>query len=121
MAEAITNYYSNGLYLAFSAGSAPTGNVHPKAIEALVRHGIKSNILRSKSWNEFKSEFIDLIITFCDQVVSDSCPIFPGQAKKLHWNIPDPAKVEGSKVKINTAFEAVFNQLKQRIEKELLS
>ena len=36
-------------------------------------------------------------------------------------DIPDPAKVEGSKVKINTAFEAVFNQLKQRIEKELLS
>lgn len=41
--------------------------------------------------------------------------------KKLHWSIPDPAKAEGSKMKINTAFEAVFNQLKQQIKKELLS
>jgi arsenate reductase len=121
MAEAIINQYSNGRYLAFSAGSAPTGNVHPKAIETLARHGIKHKIARSKSWNEFKSEFIDLVITVCDQAVSESCPVFPGQPKKLHWSIPDPAKVEGSEMAVNTAFEAVFNQLKQRIEKELLS
>jgi len=121
MAEAITNQYSNCRYLAFSAGSAPTGNVHPKAIETLARHGIKPKIARSKSWNEFKSESIDLVITVCDQAASESCPIFPGQPKKLHWSIPDPAKVEGSEMAINTAFEAVFNQLKQRIEKELLS
>ncbi|MCE3045445.1 arsenate reductase ArsC [Legionella sp. 16cNR16C] len=121
MAEAITNYYSNDRYLAFSAGSAPTGSVHPKAIETLARHGIKPNTPRSKSWHEFKSESIDLVITVCDQAASESCPIFPGQPKKLHWSIPDPAKVEGSEAKINTAFEAVFNQLQQRIEKELLS
>ena len=121
MAEAITNQYSNGRYLAFSAGSTPTGDVHPKAIETLARHGIKPNILRSKSWNEFKSESINLVITVCDQAASESCPIFPGQPKKLHWSIPDPAKVEGPEMAINTAFEAVFNQLKQRIEKELLS
>lgn len=121
MAEAITNYYSNGHYLTFSAGSVPTGNVHPKAIETLARHRIKPNTPRSKSWNEFKSESIDLVITVCDQAASESCPIFPGQPKKLHWSIPDPAKVEGSEMIINTAFETVFNQLKQRIEKELLS
>ncbi|MDW9134172.1 hypothetical protein SE947_12915 [Legionella pneumophila] len=56
MAEAITNHYSNGRYLAFSAGSVPTGRVHPKAIEMLANHGIKPNAPRSKSWNEFKSE-----------------------------------------------------------------
>ncbi|MDO5216256.1 arsenate reductase ArsC [Legionella pneumophila] len=121
MAEAITNCYSNGRYLAFSAGSNPTGSVHPKAIETLVRHGIKPNTPRSKSWNEFKSETIDLVITVCDRAASESCPIFSGQPKKLHWSIPDPAKVEGAEKEINTAFEAVFNQLKQRIEKELLS
>ncbi|WP_345940170.1 arsenate reductase ArsC, partial [Legionella wadsworthii] len=121
MAEAITNHYSNGRYLAFSAGSAPTGNVHPIAIETLTRHGIKPNILRSKSWNEFKAKSIDLVITVCDQAASESCPIFQGQPKKLHWSIPDPAQVEGSEMEINTAFEAIFNQLKQRIEKELLS
>ncbi|MBN9229487.1 MAG: phosphotyrosine protein phosphatase [Legionella sp. 40-6] len=121
MAEAITNHYSNGRYLAFSAGSFPTGNVHHKAIETLISHGIKPEALHSKSWNEFKSESIDLVITVCDQAARESCPIFPGHPKKLHWSIPDPAKAEGSEMEINTAFEAAFNQLKQRIEMELLS
>lgn len=121
MAEAITNHYSNGRYLAFSAGSDPTGSVHPKAAETLANHGIKPNAPRSKSWNEFKSESIDLVITVCDQAARENCPIFPGHPKKLHWSIPDPAKVKGSEMQINTAFEEVFRQLKQRIEKELLS
>ncbi|HAU1161681.1 Low molecular weight protein-tyrosine-phosphatase YwlE [Legionella sainthelensi] len=121
MAEAITNHYSNGRYLAFSAGSVPTGRVHPKAIEMLANHGIKPNAPRSKSWNEFKSESIDLVITVCDQAAHESCPIFPGHPKKLHWSIPDPAKVKGSEMQINTAFEDVFIQLKQWIEKELLA
>lgn len=121
MAEAITNHYSNGRYLASSAGSFPTGNVHPKAIETLIRHGIKPDAPRSKSWNEFKPESIDLVITVCDQAVSESCPIFSGCPKKLHWSIPDPAKTDGSEMEINSIFEAVFNQLKQRIDEELLS
>ena len=121
MAEAITNQYSNGRYLAFSAGSVPTGSVHPKAIETLARHGVKCNAGRSKSWNEFKSQSIDLVITVCDQAASESCPIVPGQPKKLHWSIPDPAKIEGTEIEIIAGFEAVFNQLKLRIEQELLS
>lgn len=121
MAEAITNHYSNGRYLAFSAGSAPTGSVHPKAVGTLINHDIKPNAPRSKSWNEFKSESIDLVITVCDQAANESCPIFPGHPKKFHWSIPDPAKVKGSEMQINTAFEEVFSKLKQRIEKELLS
>lgn len=121
MAEAITNHYSNGRYLAFSAGSVPTGKVHPKAVETLAHHGIKPNAPCSKSWNKFESKSIDLVITVCDQAASESCPIFAGHPRKLHWSIPDPAKIEGTEIEINTAFEAVFNQLKLRIKQELLS
>lgn len=121
MAEAISNHYSNGRYLAFSAGSAPTGYVHPKAIITLANNGIKLNTARSKLWNEFQSESIDLVITVCDLASRETCPIFLGHPKKLHWSIPDPAKVEGSEMQINTAFEEVFNLLKQQIEKDLLS
>lgn len=121
MAEAITNHYSNDRYLAFSAGSVQTGSVHPKAIETLAHHGIKFNAGRSKSWNEFKSQSIDLVITVCDQAASESSPIFPGQPNKFHWSIPNPAKIEGTEIEINAVFESVFNQLKLRIEQELLS
>lgn len=120
MAEAITNHFGNGHYQAFSAGSFPTAKVHPKAIETLIRHGISPDMPRSKSWDEFKSQSIDLIITVCDQAASESCPIFPGQPQQLHWSISDPAKVVGNDTEMNAAFENVFNQLKLRIEKELL-
>ncbi|KTD53945.1 arsenate reductase ArsC [Legionella quateirensis] len=121
MAEAIVNHYASERYLAFSAGSAPIGYVHPKALETLECHGIKPNKPRSKSWNTLKSQSIDLVITVCDQAASESCPIFPGQPQKQHWSIPDPAKTKGSEIEINAAFESVFNQLKSRIEKELLA
>ena len=99
MAEAITNYYPNGRYLAFGAGSS----VHRKAIETLASHGIKCSTLHSKSWNEFKSESIDIVNTVFDQAARKSCQIFISQLRKLHWSIPDPAKVKGTE--INTQFE----------------
>lgn len=120
MAEAIINHYVNCRYQAYSAGSIPTGQVHPKALETLAHHGIKPNTPRSKSLSEFKSQSIDVVITVCDQAANESCPIFSGQSLKLHWSIPDPAKVIGTNIEINAAFEDVYNQLKLRIEKELL-
>ncbi|KTD08332.1 arsenate reductase ArsC [Legionella jamestowniensis] len=121
MAEAMLNHYASNHYLAFSAGSAPVNHVHPKAIETLERHAIKANTSRSKSWEEFKSQTFDVVITVCDKAASESCPIFPGHPTKLHWSIPDPAQTQGSKEEINAAFETVFHQLKLKIEQELLS
>ena len=49
-----------------------------------------------------------------DQAAGESCPIFPGQPKKLHWSTPDPAKVEWSEA--DAAFDKVFFMLKQNVE-----
>lgn len=121
MAEAIINHFGKDRYQAYSAGSFPTGKVHPKAIETLMGHGISPGMPRSKSWDEFKSQSLDLVVTVCDQAANEDCPIFPGHPQQFHWSIPDPAKVVGNEKEINAAFEHVFNQLKLRIEKELLS
>lgn len=116
MAEALINYLGKGKYEAVSAGSFPAGYVHPKSIETLKRHGIDPGNPRSKSWDEFAGESFDLVITVCDQAAGESCPIFPGQPKKLHWSTPDPAKATGSETEINAAFDEAFNMLKRRIE-----
>ena len=120
IAEALINALGEGRYLAQSAGSKPAGYVHPKSIETLNRHGIDVREPRSKSWTELEGEYFDLVITVCDQAASESCPIFFGKHKKLHWSTPDPAKVQGSDGEINAAFDEAFNLLKNRIEKELL-
>ncbi|NND82911.1 MAG: arsenate reductase ArsC [Gammaproteobacteria bacterium] len=120
MAEALINALGLGQYSAQSAGSKPTGYVHPKSIETLRRHGIAVTAPRSKSWDEFEGQGFDLLITVCDQAAGESCPAFLGEHKKLHWSTPDPAQAKGSDEEINAAFDDAFNQLKSRIENELL-
>lgn len=120
MAEALINQLGKGRFKAFSAGSQPAGYVHPKSIETLQRHGINPGQPRSKSWDEFEGQSFDLVITVCDQAASESCPVFLGAAKKLHWSTPDPAKATGSENDINRAFDQAFFMLKDNIEKNLL-
>jgi arsenate reductase len=116
MAEALINHIGKGRYQAFSAGSSPAGYVHPKSIETLKRHGIDPGQPRSKSWDEFADRSFGLVITVCDQAAGESCPLFPGQPKKLHWSTPDPAKATGTEAEINAAFDAAFKMLKKHIE-----
>ena len=120
MAEALINTLGTGRYEAVSAGSDPTGYVHPKSIETLKRHGINISETRSKSWDEFVNEHFDLVITVCDAAAAESCPAFLGKHEKLHWSTPDPAKANSTEGNINAAFDEAFNLLKQRIETELL-
>jgi arsenate reductase (thioredoxin) len=119
MAEALINDLGRGRYRAWSAGSVPVGDVHLKSIETLQRHGIDPGQPRSKSWNEFAEQPFDLVIMVCDQVAGESCPVFPGNPKKLHWSTPDPAKVTGSEAEIDAAFDKVFLMLKNRVEETL--
>ena len=116
MAEALINNLGGGRYLAWSAGSVPTGFVHPKSIETLQRHGVDPGQIRSKSWNEFAEKSFDLLITVCDQAAGETCPLFPGSPKKLHWSTPDPAKATGSGSEIDAAFDKAFFMLKNRVE-----
>lgn len=79
-----------------------------------------SEIPRSKSWGEFDGQHFDIVITVCDEAANESCPAFLGDYDKRHWSTPDPAKSVGNEEDITQAFDAAFQMLKTRIEKELL-
>ncbi|HSH44032.1 MAG TPA: arsenate reductase ArsC [Arenicellales bacterium] len=119
MAEALINHFYPGDYRAASAGSAPSGQVHPKSIETLERHGIDPGEPYSKSWDELAGESFDLVITVCDRAASEACPVFTGPSEKLHWSIPDPAAATGTEDEINQAFDEAFRLLETRIRQEL--
>lgn len=119
MAEALINHRHPDDYRAVSAGSAPTGAVHPKAIETLARHGIDPGEPRSKSWDELAGQHFDLVITVCDRAAAEACPIFAGPCEKLHWSIPDPATARGSEPEIDQAFDEAFRLLEARIDEAL--
>lgn len=116
MAEALFNHFGNGQIEAVSAGSNPAGYVHPKSIETLQRHGIDAGEPRSKSWDEFAGQKFDLVVTVCDAAAAESCPVFLGPAKKLHWSTPDPAKATGTEAQIDAAFDEAFSVLKLSIQ-----
>ena len=116
MAEALFNQLGKGRVQAFSAGSNPAGYVHSKSIETLKRHGINVGVPRSKSWDEFAGQNFDLVVTVCDAAAAESCPVFLGPVKKLHWSTPDPAKATGTDAQIDAAFDEAFTMLKERIE-----
>jgi len=120
MAEALINHLGKGELSAMSAGSFPAGYVHPKSLETLQRHDIEVTNPRSKSWDEFANLTFDYVITVCDQAANETCPVFFGEYKKLHWSTPDPAKAEGDEDTVNNAFDEAYQMLKERIEKELL-
>ncbi len=119
MAEALLNELGRGRFTAFSAGSHPKGKVHPLALKTLASHGIATDGVRSKSWEEFAlpdAPDLHFVFTVCDQAAGEVCPAWPGQPMTAHWGMPDPAAVEGDDAVREKAFRDAFITLKRRIE-----
>jgi arsenate reductase len=114
--EALFNHLGQGKVTAFSAGSKPTGKVHPKSLELLKSKGISIAGFRSKSWDEFARTPFDIVITVCDDAAGETCPVFFGAPVKAHWSVPDPAHAKGTEAEIMAAFEAAYKTLEARIK-----
>src|ERR1700740_3550267 len=118
LAEALLNHKGKPNFLAFSAGSHPTGQVNPTAIHQLEAAGLPTAGLRSKSWDEFAklgAPRMDFVFTVCDNAAHEICPVWPGQPVTAHWGVPDPAAVTGSDEQIERAFREAFVTLDRRI------
>jgi protein-tyrosine-phosphatase len=118
MAECIMNREGSGKFRAYSAGSMPTGQVNPHALNLLRRLNYDVSGLRSKSWEEFSgpdAPKLDFVFTVCDNAANEVCPIWPGQPMTAHWSLPDPAAVEGTEAMRALAFDDTYRMLSQRI------
>ncbi len=91
MAEGLVNHLRGDAWEAFSAGTHPTGFVHPDAVAALREIGIDIAGARSKSLEEFRNAAFDVVITVCDDA-AEECPVWLGQGQRMHIGFPDPAK-----------------------------
>ena len=118
IAEGLLNFEGKGRFHAYSAGSFPTGEVNPLALEALERGGIAARTYRSKSWNEFAgpdAPVMDFVFTVCDDAAGEICPVWPGHPVTAHWGVPDPAAVSGSDPEKRRQFAETLRVLANRI------
>ena len=98
-----------------SAGSKPTGQVHPRSLALLEREGISTEGLFSKSWDNVPA-VPDIVITVCGDAAEETCPVYLNTDLRVHWGVADPAKATGTEEEINAAFKRAYHILRKRIE-----
>ena len=113
MAEGLAKAFHSEKIDVVSAGSRPSGFVHPNAIRALAAIGIDISGAESKSADRFLAEPFDVVVTVCDSAARD-CPQWPGAKRIEHWPIEDPSWIGYD------AFVSTRDDLDRRIE-ELVS
>lgn len=95
----------------WSAGSQPT-RVRPEAIMVLEELGLDISHHRAKAVGDIPAAEVDTVVTLCGE---EECPAFLGEARRLHWGLPDPAAVDGNEAERLYAFRQVRDDLRDRI------
>ena len=108
------NHLGGDRFIAFSAGSFPSGSVHPLAIETMREMGLDISQNKSKSLDVYIKEPWDIIITVCDNA-KENCPVFPGQKIGAHWGFEDPAQFEGTNEQKQLFFRKIATEIERRI------
>ena len=115
LGEATFNHLAPSGWRAMSAGSKPTGQVHPRSLALLEKEGISTEGYSSKSWNDLPVT-PDIVLSVCDNAANETCPAYLGPALRSHWGVEDPAHVTGSDEEIDAAFMTAYRILRHRIE-----
>lgn len=115
LGEATFNHLAPEGWRAISAGSEPTGQVHPRSLALLRREGIATEGLHSKSWDDLPLT-PDIVITVCASAAGETCPAYLGPVLRTHWGVDDPAHATGTEAEIDAAFMNAYRILRARIE-----
>jgi arsenate reductase len=115
LGEAVFNHLAPPGWRAMSAGSKPTGQVHPRSLALLAREGIATDGYASKSWDNLPAT-PDIVITVCASAAGETCPAYLGPVLRTHWGVEDPAHASGSDAEIDAAFQKAYKILRARIE-----
>ncbi len=114
MAEGLVHHFLGDRWEAFSAGTRPTGYVHPIAIQAMAELGIDISDHRSKSVEEFRGQNFDVVITLCDSAAQE-CPVWLGPGQAIHMGFPDPAQADGITADRLDAFRQVRESIREKV------
>lgn len=118
MAEGLINHFLGDEWQAASAGTRPSGYVHPIAIAAMQELNIDISAHRSKSTEEFADIHFDAVITVCGSA-SEECPTWPGMGSTTHIGFPDPADAAGTDEEKLAVFRQVRDDIRDQVLRQL--
>jgi arsenate reductase len=114
MAEGILRHDADDRFEVRSAGTKP-GRVRPETIAVMRELGINISSHRSKSVDEFREQDFDYVLTVCDNA-RESCPVFPGRAKRIHKAFEDPAALKGTETERISLFRRVRDEIREYLK-----
>jgi len=102
MAEGFARMIGKSRVSAFSAGSRPSGQINPRAVQFMLEKGIDLSVQLSKGLDDLPKIRWDWIVTMgC----GDACPTLPAK-HRLDWELTDPKHLD----------DAGFRAVRDRIE-----
>ena len=114
MAEAFLRHLGGSRFEVASAGTEARG-VNPLAVRAMAEVGIDLRNHTSKTLDRFLGERWHDVITVCDSA-NESCPVFPGASRRVHWSFDDPSAATGSEEQRLAVFRRVRDEINARIK-----
>lgn len=114
MAEGWARALAGDRMNAASAGIAPQ-DLHPLAVRVMAEVGIDISRQQSKAIDPQRLASAAVIITLCGDA-RDRCPVTPAAVPHIHWDLPDPARVDGTEAERWAAFCSVRDQIRKRLE-----
>ena len=117
--EVLLRHLARDCFEVLSAARDAT-HVRPLAVRAMDELGIDISGQKSKTLERYLGETFDYVITVCD-TADKACPVFPGAKRQLHWSFEDPAQAAGSEEERLRVFQSVRDEVRERMEGELLS
>lgn len=116
IAEGFLKSFDNGLEV-ISAGTNPSKQVHPKAIQVMKEVGIDLSKNNPKKVDQYLNDSFDYVITVCDNA-KETCPVFIGKVgKQLHIGFEDPAEATGAEEEILSEFRIIRDEIKNHFYK----
>ncbi len=110
MAEAFLRAAAGGAVEVASAGSHPTGELHPRTIEVMGERGYDLRGAKPEHMHDYLDRDVSIVITVCGNA-DEVCPVYPGQVKRYHWPFKDPITVVGTEDMVRRAFQKSRDEL----------
>ena len=116
LSEVLFNHRAPAGWTAYSAGSQPSGQVHPLTIETLENMSLSTDGLWSKTIDDCEQYQPDVVITVCDSAAQEPCPLYLGTTIKAHWDLTDPSHLDLPKEEKLQAFQVTVKHIHRRLD-----